>query len=205
MDSEIIVVSGLPRSGTSLMMQMLDNGGVEVLTDRVRTADADNPRGYYEFEKAKKAKQDTSWIPQARDKAVKMVSQLLYHLPAGECYKVIFMERDLEEVLDSQEKMLQRLGQPAAAPRDAMRRSFTLHLDRLREWLLGQHHMEVLRVSYNELVSQPEGSARRVAEFLGGCADVEGMIRTVDASLYRNRKAPNENPSTTAAGNPVSG
>jgi hypothetical protein len=205
MDSEIIVVSGLPRSGTSLMMQMLDNGGVEVLTDRVRTADTDNPRGYYEFEKAKKAKQDTSWIPQARGKAVKMVSQLLYHLPAGERYRIIFMERNLEEVLDSQEKMLQRLGQPTAAPRDAMRRSFTLHLDRLREWLLGQHHMEVLRVSYNELVSQPEGPARRVAEFLGGRADVEGMARTVDASLYRNRKAPNESPSTTAAGNPVSG
>lgn len=205
MDSEIIVVSGLPRSGTSLMMQMLDNGGVEVLTDRVRTADTDNPRGYYEFEKAKKTKQDASWMPQARGKAVKMVSQLLYDLPAGERYKIIFMERDLEEVLDSQEKMLQRLSQPAAAPREAMKRSFTLHLERLGEWLPRQQNMEVFRVCYNELISSPEEQARRVREFLGGKPDVEGMVRTVDPSLYRNRKAPNEGPSATASCNPLSG
>src|SRR5438045_2458230 len=99
MDSEIIIVSGLPRSGTSLMMQMLENGGVDVVTDNVRTADADNPRGYYEFEPVKKIKQDTSWLPATRGKAFKMVSQLLYHLPPSERYRVLFMERDLDEML----------------------------------------------------------------------------------------------------------
>src|SRR5262245_48410061 len=139
MGPEIIVVSGLPRSGTSLMMQMLDSGGVEVVTDHVRTADTDNPRGYYEFEQVKKVKQDASWLPATRGKAFKMVSQLLYDLPASERYRVIFMERDLDEMLASQEKMLTRLGR-TAAPREEMKRSFTLHLRRLYEWLGRQSH-----------------------------------------------------------------
>src|SRR5713101_3371282 len=120
MNSEIIIVSGLPRSGTSLMMQMLENGGVEIVTDNIRAADTDNPRGYYEFEKVKKIKQDASWLPATRGKAFKMVSQLLYDLPTSEQYRIIFMERDLEEVLLSQEKMLQRLGRNAA-PREEMK------------------------------------------------------------------------------------
>src|SRR6266513_5601629 len=103
MNSEIIIVSGLPRSGTSLMMQMLDNGGIEVVTDNMRTADTDNPRGYYEFEKVKKIKQDVSWLPETRGKAFKMVSQLLYDLPPGERYRIIFMERDFDEMMLSQE------------------------------------------------------------------------------------------------------
>src|SRR5262245_31961291 len=148
MSGEIIIVSGLPRSGTSLMMQMLSSGGIEVLTDNLRTADADNPRGYYEFEKVKQIERDSSWLPQARGKAVKMVSQLLYHLPGGERYRVIFLERDLGEVLLSQEKMLRRLGRPAA-PADEMRRAYTLHLERLHRWLSRQGHLGVLRVRYN--------------------------------------------------------
>src|ERR1700730_18485992 len=95
MASEIIIVSGLPRSGTSLMMQMLDRGGVEVVTDNLRTADTDNPKGYYEFEQVKTIKRDTTWLPATRGKAFKMVSQLLYHLPPVETYRVIFMERGL--------------------------------------------------------------------------------------------------------------
>src|SRR5438132_4925872 len=160
MSSEIIIVSGLPRSGTSLMMQMLDNGGVPVVTDNIRAADTDNPRGYYEFERVKKIKQDASWLPATRGKAVKMVSQLLYDLPAGENYRVIFMERDLDEVLASQEKMLLRLGRPAA-PRDQMKRSFTLHLDKLDVWLVEQQHLKVLRVRYNDLIQGPDAEADR--------------------------------------------
>ncbi|OYV85360.1 MAG: sulfotransferase family protein, partial [Planctomycetia bacterium 21-64-5] len=113
MDTEITIVSGLPRSGTSLMMQMLDNGGIQVVTDGSRTADVDNPKGYYEFEKVKAIQRDTSWLAEARGKAVKMVSQLLYHLPGDERYRIIFMERDFDEMLASQEKMLARLGRPA--------------------------------------------------------------------------------------------
>jgi hypothetical protein len=188
MTSDIIIVSGLPRSGTSLMMQMLDHGGVEVVTDNIRTADTDNPRGYYEFEQVKKIERDTTWLPATRGKAFKMVSQLLYHLPSSETYRIIWMERDMEEMLVSQEKMLSRLGRPAA-PRDAIRSAFVTHLERLHEWLGRQTNMAILKVSYNDLVEQPRAQAERVHEFLGGAAKVEEMVNAVDPSLYRNKKA----------------
>ena len=186
MNDDIIIVSGLPRSGTSLMMQMLDSGGIPVLTDQVRSADTDNPRGYYEFERVKKTKQDASWLPEARGKAVKMVSQLLYDLPAGERYRVLVMERDLEEVLRSQEKMLTRLSRPAA-PREQMKQAYLLHLERLHDWLRRQPHFARLRVSYLALVAQPRPEAERVRDFLDDRPDVDGMIRSVDPLLYRSR------------------
>jgi Sulfotransferase domain len=198
MASDIIIVSGLPRSGTSLMMQMLDSGGVEVVTDHVRTADTDNPKGYYEFEQVKAIKRDTGWLPATRGKAFKMVSQLLYHLPPGETYRVIFMERDLDEVLLSQEKMLTRLGR-TPAPREEIRGAYATHLGRLHEWLGRQPNLAVLRVRYNDLVGRSREQAERVREFLGGRADVEGMVKAVDPSLYRNRKAAGE----PAAGTPA--
>jgi hypothetical protein len=187
MNSEIIIVSGLPRSGTSLMMQMLENGGVEVVTDNVRTADTDNPRGYYELEPVKKIKQDTTWLPGTRGKAFKMVSQLLYHLPASERYRIIFMERDLDETLLSQEKMLERLNR-TAAPREKIRESYTLHLESLHGWLRQQGNIKVLRVSYNDLIERPELEAKRIGEFLGRNVNVDNMAKTVDPSLYRNKK-----------------
>jgi hypothetical protein len=186
-DSEIIIVSGLPRSGTSLMMQMLECGGVEIVTDSIRAADTDNPRGYFEFEKVKKIKQDASWLPAARGKAVKMISQLLYDLPATERYRVIFMERDLDETLLSQEKMLERLGRKGA-DRDKIRSSYGLHLERLAGWLGEQTFLAVIYVSYNDLLEQPEQQAERVGAFLGGAADIQRMAKAVDPSLYRNRK-----------------
>ncbi len=187
MGPDILIVSGLPRSGTSLMMQMLDGGGVGVVTDGVRAADTDNPRGYHEFEGVKRIKQDASWLPSARGKAVKMISQLLYDLPPGERYRIVFMDRDLDEILRSQEKMLERLGR-AAAPREQMASAYALHLERLHNWLCRQPNMAVLRVSYNELVANPRPQAERVSQFLSGAADVEGMVRAVDPALYRNRK-----------------
>jgi hypothetical protein len=186
MTSEIAIVSGLPRSGTSLMMQMLDAGGVEIVTDHVRTADTDNPRGYYEFEQVKAIKRDTTWLPATRGKAFKMVSQLLYHLPPDETYRILFLERDLDEVLLSQEKMLRRLGR-VPAPREEIRRAYTIHLERLHEWLGRQTNMAILRVRYRDLVEQPRAEAERVRGFLGGRAVVEGMVQAVDPSLYRNR------------------
>jgi hypothetical protein len=173
------------------MMQMLDRGGVPVITDHVRAADTDNPRGYYELERAKKIKLDASWLPEARGKAFKMVSQLLYDLPPNEQYSVIFMERDLDEMLVSQEKMLARLGRPAA-PREQIKPAFIQHLARLREWLARQANIEVLYVSYNELLERPASEAARVGTFLGGRADAEEMARTVDPSLYRNRRSPED-------------
>jgi hypothetical protein len=198
MNSEIIVVTGLPRSGTSLMMQMLSRGGVEVVTDAIRGADVDNPRGYYEFERVKKIKEDVTWIPEARGKAVKMVSQLLYELPGSEKYLIIFMERDLDEVLLSQEKMLARLNRPAI-PRDEIKRAFTQHLEQLRAWLATRRHIDVLDVRYNDLIARPEQQAARVNSFLAGRADLRAMADAVDPSLYRNRKT-SEEQSTNSPG-----
>ncbi|WP_165225836.1 sulfotransferase family protein [Aquisphaera insulae] len=187
MDTEIVIVSGLPRSGTSLMMQMLDRGGVRAVTDNIRTPDTDNPRGYYEFEQVKKIKQDASWIPEVRGKSVKMVSQLLFDLPAGEEYRIVFMERDLDEMLASQEKMLDRLNREAG-PRDDIKAAFVKHLSRLRAWLAQQPNMQVLYIRYSDLVKDPEAQASRINEFLGGALDVAAMAEAVDPSLYRNRK-----------------
>jgi hypothetical protein len=190
MNTEIVIVSGLPRSGTSLMMQMLAGGGMEIVTDNIRTADTDNPRGYYEFEQVKKIKQDASWLPEVRGKAVKMVSQLLYDLPPSERYRIVFMERDMDEMLDSQEKMLQRLGRKAA-PRPDIKRAFSLHLERLFQWLEQQQNIQILRISYNALLQRPQEQARLVGEFLNANINLERMIDTVDQSLYRNRKPSN--------------
>ena len=188
MENEIIIVSGLPRSGTSLMMQMLDNGGIEVVTDNVRTADTDNPRGYYEFEQVKKIKEDVSWLPGTRGKAFKMVSQLLYELPASEKYRVIFMERDLDEMIRSQEKMLARLGKP----RPPATRSSGTSPGTSKSCERGsaeQRNFEVCSTSvttssYESPRSRPRVSARSLQ-----AADAASMAKTVDPSLYRNRTA----------------
>lgn len=188
MNDEIIVVSGLPRSGTSLMMQMLAAGGVEVLTDGQRTADEDNPRGYVELERVKKIKQDASWLPSARGKAVKMISQLVFDLPAMEKYRLLLMERDLDEVLASQEKMLARLGRPAM-PRATMKTAFSNQTDRFNAWLAVQPNFAVLRVNYVALVGESVAEIKRIQEFLGGQLHESAMLKAVDPSLYRNRKA----------------
>ena len=188
MNSEITIVSGLPRSGTSLMMQMLDQGGIEAVTDNIRSPDRDNPRGYYEFEIVKKIKEDASWLPETRGKVFKMVSQLLYDLPPTESYRIVFMRRDFDEMLLSQEKMLARLGRPAA-PRDEIKGAFTRHLDQLFAWLEKQANMKVLFVHYQDVVGDPLEEARKIAEFLDGRVDADKMAAAVDPSLYRNRKA----------------
>ena len=184
---EIVIVSGLPRSGTSLMMQMLDLGGIEAVSDGIRSPDVDNPRGYYEFEIVKKIKEDASWIPDTRGKVFKMVSQLLYDLPKGETYRIVFMQRDFDEMLASQEKMLARLGRPAA-PREEIKRAFRAHLEKLHAWLPKQENMHVLLVKHHDLVSDPRAEVARVNAFFGGRLDEEKMVAAVDPSLYRNRK-----------------
>ncbi|MCY2928364.1 MAG: sulfotransferase [Planctomycetota bacterium] len=186
-DVGIVIVSGLPRSGTSLMMQMLAGGGLEAMTDNTRAADVDNPRGYYELEQVKSIKRDASWLNQAVGKVFKMVSLLLYDLPADRRYRVIFVERNLDEILASQGKMLQRLGRPAGNA-DEMRRSFTTHLVKLNAWLGQQGHIDVLRVGYHDLLASPLAQAERINQFLGGALDTAKMAAAVDPSLYRNRK-----------------
>jgi hypothetical protein len=188
MESDIIIVSGLPRSGTSLMMQMLASGGLDTVTDHVRVADTDNPRGYFELETVKRIKEDASWLPETRGKAIKMVSQLLLDLPASERYRIIFMERDLDEMIVSQEVMLTRRGRPAA-PRQQIKSAFEKHLHRLRVWVAEQPNMEILYVNYGDLVKSPQEQALRVSDFLGGKPSAQAMAAAVDASLYRNRKS----------------
>ncbi len=185
----ITVVSGLPRSGTSMMMRMMEAGGVPVLTDEKREADEDNLRGYYEDERVKQLREDASWIDEAEGKAVKVISYLLRYLPEGHSYRVIFMERKISEVLASQRKMMRRRGEPAEEiPDDVMAGIFERHLAETEEWLTRQPHIETIRVSYNETLSDPKSTAERVAAFLGGGLDVEKMTRVVDPQLYRQRR-----------------
>ena len=186
LDSEITIVSGLPRSGTSLMMQMLHCGGMTVVTDEIRAADMQQSPRVLRVRGGEEDQGRRFLAAETRGKVFKMVSQLLYDLPGSERYRVIFMERDLDEVLSSQEKMLERAGREAA-PRDRMKQSYTLHLDRLESWLRRQAHFQVLHVSYNDLVEHPEREGERVDRFLGGTLDVGKMAGAVDASLYRNR------------------
>jgi hypothetical protein len=194
LNEEIIVVSGLPRSGTSLMMQMLDRGGIHVVTDQIRSADDDNPRGYFEFEAVKRTKQDATWVASARGKAVKLVSSLLYDLPATESYRVLFMQRDIEEVLESQEKMLLRLGRPTV-PREQIRASFGVHLERLYRWLPQQSHLKTLIVRYNRLLSEPDEETQSIVTFLDERPNADQMLTAVDPNLYRNRTVPTTLPS----------
>lgn len=184
----VTVVSGLPRSGTSMMMRMLEAGGLPVLVDGLRTADEDNPRGYYEFERVKQLEHDTAWLPEARGKVVKIISALLQHLPPSERYRVVFMRRDLGEVLASQREMLRRRGEPTDATRDEeMARFFTSHLRRVEGWLAAQPACDVLYVSYNDLLREPGPSSHEVAAFLGGELDAARMREVVSQRLYRQR------------------
>ncbi|MGQ9814813.1 MAG: sulfotransferase family protein [Candidatus Roseilinea sp.] len=184
----IVVVSGLPRSGTSLMMKMLAAGGLPPLTDNIRSADEDNPKGYYEFERVKKLKEDCAWLPDAKGKAVKVISALLMQLPAGYEYRVIFMRRNMSEILASQRQMLIRRGEPADTISDAdMAALFDKHLRQIESWLASQPNMPTLSVNYNNLIAAPLAGAERVNAFLGGRLDVAKMAGAVDPSLHRQR------------------
>lgn len=187
MDQFITIVSGLPRSGTSLMMQMLDKGGMEVMTDNIRTADVDNPKGYYEFEKVKKIKEDASWLKDARGKVFKMVSLLLLDLPSDESYKIIFMQRDMPEILASQRKMLERLKQDEGPDDKEMETLFLDHLSKTYAWLDQRKNVDVLYLSYNDIMGEPLKGAGTVNRFLNETLDIGRMAKVIDVSLYRNR------------------
>lgn len=185
----ITVVSGLPRSGTSMMMKMLEAGGILPLTDEIREADTDNPKGYFEFERVKKLdKGDSEWLEKAEGKAVKVISALLQHLPQTHDYQVIFMERHMPEVLASQRKMLERRGEADEMDDEKMSALFEKHLQQVKEWLAQQGNFSVLYVHYSETLADPRSQAERVNAFLGADLDVDKMAGTVDPNLYRNRK-----------------
>ena len=183
----ITIVSGLPRSGTSLMMQMLEAGGLLPFTDGVRTADESNPKGYYELEAVKRTKQDPSWLDNAAGRCVKMISMLLYDLPPGRAYRVIFMRRNMDEILASQSAMLKRRGEGQGAGDDEMRKHYEAHLQKLELWLKAQKNISVLYCDYNSLVGKPREHVERIREFLEIPLDVDRMTGAVDPALHRQR------------------
>lgn len=186
----IIVVSGLPRSGTSMMMKMLQAGGVNILTDNLRAADENNPKGYYEYERVKQLeKGDIAWVAEAEGKAVKIVSYLLEFLPAEYFYKVIFMQRDMTEILASQRRMLEREGKSDNSPDDEkMAALFKKHLAKVENWLAQQKNIETLYVSYNQTLVSPLETLERLDAFLDKRLDRDAMWLVIDQNLYRERR-----------------
>jgi len=184
----IIIVSGLPRSGTSLMMQMLAAGGLSVLSDGERKPDTDNPKGYLEWERIKQLPKDPQCIVEAENKVVKIVSQLLQSLPRGRDYRVIFMQRPLDEVLKSQDEMLIRRDKYSRhTDLDVVRRAFEKHLSQVDTWLKGRPEISVLRIQYHDVLREPRSIAEMVVDFLKIHLNVEAMAHQIEPSLYRNR------------------
>lgn len=184
----VIIVSGLPRSGTSMMMKTVHAGGIEQMIDHVRKADEDNPRGYYEFEPVKKTKEDASWLKNASGKVVKMVYRLLYDLPPRYQYRVIFIRRDLKEVLASQNKMLERTGKSGGGiPDEQMATLFEAELHKCEKWLAEQPNYKTLYINHRDMISDGLTQAQKINDFLDGGMDTNAMAATVDPTLYRNR------------------
>lgn len=185
----IVIVAGLPRSGTSMMMQMLRAGGLPILTDGRREADDDNPRGYFEFEPATRLHQDSSWLPQAHGRAVKIVAHLLRYLPLGPefHYRVILMERGLAEVLASQREALARQRKSVAAISEArLGEVFSVQV-RIAQRQLAEANVPMLFVDYARTVADPAATAVRLNAFLGGTLDEGAMAAAVESGLYRQR------------------
>lgn len=170
-----------------MLMRMLAAGGVPALTDHERKPDEDNPAGYFELEAVKNIRRDASWLAAAPGKAVKVVHALLSGLPAGYFYRVLFMHRDLDEVLASQEKMLKRSGKPVATDPAALKRVFAAQAQAARAWAGSQPNMACLDVQYHEVVQNPVEQAARIAGFVGVPERAGDMAAAVDPALYRNR------------------
>jgi len=185
----ITIVSGLPRSGTSLMMRMLNVGGIPALCDEHRTPDADNPNGYYEFESVKSIQNYSEWIDRAVGHSVKMVYNLLEHLPTDREYRVVFMRRQIDEIIQSQRAMLLRNGIKTEIPDEEIKELFERVLRQFYSWLPSQTHLKLINVSYNELLSRPASTIAQINRHLGYSLDTEAMAQVIDHSLYRNRAA----------------
>lgn len=187
----IIVVSGLPRSGTSMMMRMLEAGGIPVWLDGVRQADHQNPKGYYELERVKELDKriDKTWVREGRGRAVKVISSLLEHLPASNNYQVVFMHRDLQEVLVSQTKMLADRGEERGAGDETLHKHYEKHLQRVKHFLAHEPWFSSIDVHYHDVLKDAHRVADHVNRFLGGKLHLSRMHDVVDGQLYRNRRS----------------
>jgi hypothetical protein len=184
----IVIVSGLPRSGTSMAMKMLEAGGVPLITDGLRTADEDNPKGYYEDERVKDLARmtDKSWLTAARGRGIKIISHLLRELPATNNYQVVFVRRDLTEVLASQAKMLDRRGEDSVTEDERMKQLFEADLWRARYLLRNGTHFDWIELDHREFIDNPRRQAERIRDFLGMSLDLDAMTAVVDPDLHRN-------------------
>jgi len=190
LEESLIVVTGLPRSGTSMLMQMLAAGGMGVLSDGLREADEDNPHGYLEFEPVKNMLRDSKWLFEGRGRAIKIVAPLLAALPPGLACRVILSERDLDEVLDSQERMLVRRNQPLAATperRRMLKDEYVRTLGRVKAMLTRRPLTQLLVIEHGNAISDPLLTAEKLNAFLGGGLDVAKMAAAIDPTLRRNR------------------
>jgi len=187
---EIIVVSGLPRSGTSMMMKMLEAAGLPIMTDAVRQADEDNPKGYFEYERVKdlEKEQDKAWVREARGKVLKVISFLLKDLPPDNFYRVVFVRRDVDEVVASQNKMIRNRGEENRVEDEEAKRLFQRHLLQVKMLVSRSPNFEMLEVDHQEAIRDARAVAEKVNAFLGGGFDVARMAAAVDRTLYRNRK-----------------
>jgi len=184
----VTVVSGLPRSGTSMMMRMLAAGGIEPLVDDERAPDIDNPLGYYEFQRVKTLKQDSSWLAQARGKALKVIYKLVYDLPADVPYRIVFLERDLDEVLASQEAMMRRSGlDPDQIGREVLIKLFQAEIFAFRRWVEAQANVRIYYANHARVIADPLTTAQEIAQFLGLTMDTAAMAEVVAPELHRNR------------------
>lgn len=186
----ITIVSGLPRSGTSMMMKMIQAGGIEPMTDNIRQADEDNPKGYFELEKVKELDktEDKAWLADAQGKVVKIISQLLKDLPPNFTYNVVFMRRKMKEILASQKQMLVRRGEPTDSISDEeLANLFNMHVSQVESWLEEQPNFDVMYVPYNDAIENPAKYADDLNNFLGRDLDVGAMTAVVDKSLHRQR------------------
>ena len=171
-----------------MMMKMLAEGGIPVFTDEIRSADEDNPNGYYEFELVKQlAEGQAKWLSGANGKAVKIISALLEYLPENQQYKIIFMERDLQEILASQKKMLLRRNEKTEVDDSAMQNQFEQHLSAVKYWLARQPNVEVFYAKYHVMLTSPGEYCAQIAEFINLPVDIEKMSAIPNARLYRNR------------------
>lgn len=187
-DNTITIVSGLPRSGTSMMMRMLDEGGLEPLTDNIRTPDEDNPKGYYEYERVKGLPEDVGWLPGAKGKVVKVLAELIKYLPEGHNYRIVFMMRNIDEIVSSQKKMMIRRGEdPEAVPEKEMADLLRRYLVLLKQTVNSRSDMDVLYISYNDLMTDPEMAVTEIGDFFDDRIDKGSMLESIDPKLYRNR------------------
>ena len=190
LEESLIVVTGLPRSGTSMLMQMLAAGGMGVLSDGLRGADEDNPRGYLEFAPVKNLLKDSKWLFEGRGRVIKIVAPLLAALPPGLPCRVILSERDLDEVIDSQERMLVRRNQALAATperRRMLKEEYVRTLVRVKAMLTRRALTQLLVIEHGNAIADRLVTAEKLNAFLGGGLDVAKMAAAIDPTLHRNR------------------